>query len=191
MTSNYSDNNHYITAEIYFLFQSAFNNGYKVFFFNCGVNHNLIFTPEDCKLLQSSFESVNKKLDTVDFQSTFSKNIFNIKDHQSHDFFKIYDLAINSSDVGAFFTLPKLENGGYCYDFFLIVKSKFNLNEFFNINFNIITIKSVIEYKKDTLTFHIISKLYALEKSTIFRDYIIPCEENNLTTPYNLTELPE
>lgn len=140
--------------EIYFLFQNAFNNEYEVLFFKCSSNRSIIIPKEDIDFFGKKAWSFK------DIFKTLSEDAWKIKNLQYYDFMKIYDISLKDDRIGAFFIIPKLDENIYCYDFFLVVKSNFNLNEFLRLKFNLVTIYSVINYNKDTLDISIISKLY-------------------------------
>jgi len=178
---------HVLPVEIYYLFQNAFKNSYKVFFLNCKPNHSIIIPKSDLEFLKTSIKSDDEK---IYLQYIFSDNTLNIKDLQYNDILQICNLAVKNNNVGAYFIYPELVDNYYCFHLFLIVKDDFNLEQFLNLKFNIIKINSVIEYNKDTLTIPLMIKMFNL-LDLQFKDYIIPHDDMKKTRPYNVLDLQE
>jgi hypothetical protein len=161
-------------SEMFFFYQNAVKNNYKIFKFNCEPNHSIIFSEKELDYLnivtsQLLYDSKKKII-------LKSKNINKIKKYQLHDLNKIYSLAIENDSIGSIFTLTKNVNNSYCFDLILITKNNFNLNDFLKLEFNIIKIISVNEISKTSINFEEIKKLHDYLNSP-FKDNFINYRE--------------
>jgi len=181
---------HVLPVEMYYLFQNAFKNNYKVFFFNCIPNHSIIIPKSDLEFLKKSMKYTSDEDEEEYLKYLFSNNTLKIKDLQYKDVLQIYNLAISNNNVGACFIHPELVNDYYCFHFFLIVNTNFNLEELLKIDFNIIKINSIIEYNENTITIELTKKIYNL-LNLQFKDYIKSSLDISNTRPYNLFDLQE
>jgi len=178
---------HILPIEMYYLFQNAFKSNYKIFFLKCNSKHSIIIPEKDLNFLKTA---VSRHEEDIYLKYCFSDNVLKIKELQHLDILKIYKIAIEKNQIDAFFLHPLLDANFYCFDFFLIVKNDFNLNEMLNLNFNLIKINSIIEYHPHTLTLEITKKIYDL-LNVEFKDYIVPYTELKKTRPYNVFDLQE
>jgi len=178
---------HILPVEMYYLFQNAFKNNYKVFFLEFSPKHTINIPNEDLIFLNKSIKFGH---DDIYLSYHFSNNVLKIKEFQHQDILQFYELAINKNQIGAFFLHPGFKNNFYCFDMFLIVKQDFNLNEILSFNLNLIKINSIIEYDPHTLTLEIMEKKYDV-LNTWFKDYIVTFKEISKTRPYNVFELQE
>lgn len=178
---------HTLPVEMYYLFQNAFKNDYKVFFLKNVPNHLIKISEEELEFFKTSIKNEDE---TTYLNHTFSENALKIKELQYKDILQIYNLSITNNNIGAYFIYPELINNYYCFHLFLIVKPDFNLEQLLSLNFNIIKVNSVLEYNKDTLTVDLMFKIYDL-LNLQFKDYIIPFDELEKTRSYNVFELQE
>jgi hypothetical protein len=177
-----------LPVELYYIFLNSFKHSYRVFHIHCLANHNIQFSKSELDFLKSKIKSEGG--DKVIENHIFSEEVLKIKELQYLDLIKIYNLSVKNNTIGAFFVYPFLLNNNYCFNIFLIVTDKFNLNEFFNLKFNVIKINSCIEFYENTLTLDILEKIYNLDLLE-FRDYIIPYKDIEKTRPYNVFDLQE
>jgi len=178
---------HILPIEMYYLFQNAFKNNYKIFFLKCSSKHSIIIPEKDLNFLKTA---ISRHEEDIYLKYCFSDDVLKIKELQHLDILKIYKISIEKNQIDAFFLHPFLDADFYCFDFFLIVKNDFNLNEILNLNFNLIKIDSIIEYHPHTLTLDITKKTYDL-LNVEFKDYIVPYTELKKTRPYNVFDLQE
>jgi hypothetical protein len=162
-------------SEMFFFYQNAVKNNYKIFKFNCGPNHSIIFSKEELNYLNTA----TKQLIYNEEQKIIleSINIEKIKKYQLADLNKLYSLAINNKNIGSIFTLTKNINGVYCFDLILITKSNFNLNDFLKLEFNIFKIISVNELSTMPINFDEIKKLHNY-LNLFFKDNFVSYEDN-------------
>ena len=168
---------HILPIEMYYLFQNAFKNNYKIFFLKCNSKHSITIPEEDLKFLKTDI-SIHDQENYLKY--CFSENVLKIKEFQYVDILKLYKIAIEKNQIGAFFLHPFLDNNLYCFNIFLIVKNNFDLNEILNSNFNLIKINSVIEYYPNTLTIEVTKKMYDL-LNVQFKDHIVPYDDVSKT----------
>jgi hypothetical protein len=164
---------HVLPIEMYYLFQNAFKNNYKVFFLKCKPNHSINIANNDLDFLKTPFKLDTEEDEKEYLKHKFSENILKIKNLQYEDLIQIYKNLIKDRSVGAFFLYPETINDFYCFNLFLIIK-----------------INSVVEYNKNTLTVELMKNIYDLSKLQ-YKDYIIPFDDMNKTRPYNLFDLQE
>ena len=181
---------HVLPIEMYYLFQNAFKNDYKVFFLNCVPIHNIKIPKNDLDFLKKSLKFNNNSDELEYLNYDFSSEILKIKDLQYKDILQIYKTSIKNNKVGSFFIYPELIDDFYCFHVFIIAKNSFNLNFLLSLNFNIIKINSIVEHNENTITIELMQKMYNL-LNLQFKDYIIPYVEIKKTRPYKLLELPE
>ena len=178
---------HILPIEMFYLFQNAFKNNYKVFFLKCIPNHSIIIPEKDLNFLKTA---INKHDEEEYLKHYFSNNVLKIKKLQHLDILEIYKIAIKKNQISAFFLHPVLNTNFYCFNMFLIVKNNFDLNEILNLNLNLIKINSIIEYHPHTLTLEITKNIYDL-LNVEFKDYIVPYSELKKTRPYDVFNLQE
>ena len=90
---------------------------------------------------------------------------------------KLYNFSIKNESIGSIFTITKNINSTYCFDFLLIVKNNFNLNEFIKLDFNIFKIISVDELFITGVNFNEVKKLHNYLESP-FKDNFVSYEES-------------
>ena len=173
--------------EMYYLFQNAFKNNLRVFYFSCIPNNNILIPDYDINFLNKSIPYENYE---VYEKHKFSKEVLNLKNLQCNDFFKLYNLAIKYKFIKSVILIPNLYKKSYHYNFFLIVDNNFNLTHFLKLNLSLVKINSTIEYYTNTLTFDFIFDIYNFSKINC-KDYIVTPEELLSTRPFNELELKE
>jgi hypothetical protein len=148
-SEKFNNNIDMMQTEMYFLFQHAFKQNYKIFYIHSKRNHNIRLSEEELVFFKTSIklEDVNLYL-----KHNFSNEALEIKKLQYQDLLQLYNLAIKTDNIGSIFTYPKLDEGFYCFDFLLIVKENFNLNDILDVNFNTIKVYSIVEYHSVTIT---------------------------------------
>jgi hypothetical protein len=175
-------------TELYYVFLNSFKHNYRVFHIHCLPTHNIQFSKSELDFLSSRIKSEGG--DEIIENHIFSEEVIKIKELQYLDLTQIYNLSVKNNTIGAFFMYPFLSNNNYCFNIFLIVTDKFNLNEFFDLKFNVIKVNSCVEYYENNLSLDFLEKTYNLDLLK-FRDYIIPYKEIEKTTPYNIFDLEE
>jgi hypothetical protein len=177
-----------LPVELYYFFLNSFKHGYKIFHIHCLPNHSIRFSQSGLDFLKSKIKSEGG--DEIIENYVFSEEVIKIKELQYLDLTQIYNLSVKNNTIGAFFMHPFLSNNNYCFNIFIIVTDKFDLNEFFNLKFNIIKINSFIEYYESNLTLDFLEKIYNLDLLE-FHDYIVPSKDIEKTRPYNVFDLEE
>ena len=181
---------HVLPIEMYYLFQNALKNNYKVFFLSCEPIHNIKIPKNDLNFLKKSLQ-FNKKDEELEYSTyNFSEKTLKIKDLQYKDILQIYTIGIKTNSIGSFFIYPELINDFYCFHLFIVVKNDFNLDSLLPLNFNIVRINSIIQHNENTITIELMQKMHDL-LNLQFKDYIIPFNEIKKTRPYELLKLPE
>ena len=181
---------HVLPIEMYYLFQNALKNNYKVFFLSCKPIHNIEIPENDLNFIKKPLQFLKKNEELEYLTYNFSEKTLKIKDLQYKDILQIYTIGIKTDSIGSFFIYPELINDLYCFHLFIIVKNNFNLDVLLSLNFNIIKISSIIQHNENTITIKLMQKMYDL-LNLQFKDYIIPFNEIEKTKPYDILKLPE
>ena len=173
--------------EMYYLFQNAFKNNLRVFYFPCIPNNNILIPDYDINFLDKSIPYENREIYE---KHKFSKEVLDVKNLQCNDLFKLYNLAVKYRFIKSIILIPNLYEKTYHYNFFLIVDNNFNLTHFLKLNLSLVKIKSSIEYYTNTLTFDFIFNIYNFSKINC-KDYIVTPDEILTTIPYDIFKLKE
>jgi hypothetical protein len=155
------------------MFLYCLNSNCKIFYIECKSKHNIILTKNDFELLQTIFNTEN----CIQFnENYFSESIFKLKNLQSEDLKIIFDLAVNTNKIDAFFIFPFYDNNCYCFNIFLITKNNFDLNNFLNLNFSIIKIESFLKINTNNINIDNLINLFNTSNK-FFKNIFIPVEK--------------
>lgn len=122
-----------------------FNKNLDIYLFSTLPNHKINFSEKDIKCINTDYVTDTKLINNVNL----------IKDLQSEDLLKFYDLL----HCDCFFVLSTFRDDYYCFDLLLATNKKFNLNKFLTTKFNIIKIDSFKKFKKNDFNFIYFKKL--------------------------------
>jgi hypothetical protein len=134
---------------------------YKIYYLNCKSKHD--FSLNDCELKYLYTEDTRRNESLYYY---FSENIKKIKYFQRSDLFFLTSLK----NLDLLILIPKLdENNKYYFNLILGIKSEFDINQFYNINFQSIILNSVIELNNFNLCENYMSKIFDI-KNNKFKD---------------------
>lgn len=151
--------------EIGVLFEIMFNKNLDIYLFSTLPNHKINFSEKDIKYINTDCVTNTKLINNVNL----------IKDLQSEDLLKFYDLL----HCDCFFVLSTFRNDYYCFDLLLATNKKFDLNKFLTTKFNIIKIDSFKKFKKNDFNFIYFKKLLNF-------DFLDKCKFNLLNDYKNI-----
>lgn len=151
--------------EIGVLFEIMFNKNLDIYLFSTLPNHKINFSEKDIKYINTDCVTDTKLINNVNL----------IKDLQSEDLLKFYDLL----HCDCFFVLSTFRNDYYCFDLLLATNKKFDLNKFLTTKFNIIKIDSFKKFKKNDFNFIYFKKLLNF-------DFLDKCKFNLLNDYKNI-----
>lgn len=143
---------HIFQNEMGQFFEYMVNQDLKIFYVKCSPKHDIKYTDECFYFFKIKRNNSN--------DATMPENLKKLRELQCSDLMYFYKNLILES----FHIFSKIENDKYFYDIIIIVKNNFDINKFYKINFNIITIETITPIFYQNITYNYMQKIFDFEK---------------------------
>ena len=128
----------------------------NIYYITCTSNHNIAFTNECSEYFQKcKDEGVLNAFEKS--QINVPQNLKNLRNMQSEDLMRFYDNLTFES----FFIISKFDdNNLYYYDILAVAKNNFSVEDFYELNFNIIKTKSITPVLFKDINYNYVNKIF-------------------------------
>lgn len=149
-----------IWSEFLEFFKYLVNNEIDLYLISTTTKHNIVFNQEDLKYLnQIKKETSNNFI--------YTENINSLKNFQLEDFLKIFFIK----NIEIWVVLPYLYNNKYGYNFLIGFNKNANIDNFLNLNFNLININDY-ECINKKISYKFIQNLFFFD-NFLFKDCLL------------------
>ena len=157
-TSKYGCENIFLN-EIGWFFEYVVNNGLKIFYVKCSPKHNIIYNGECVNFFKNKRSSFN--------DVEMPENLKKLTKLQCEDLMYFYDNLILES----FFIISKIKNNIYYYDMVITVKNDFNVENFYKINFNTVSIETITPIFYENITYSYMQQIFNFDELDFYGFY--------------------
>jgi hypothetical protein len=157
-TSKYGCENIFLN-EVGWFFEYVVNNGLKIFYVKCSPKHNIIYNGECVNFFKNKRSSFN--------DVEMPENLKKLTKLQCEDLMYFYDNLILES----FFIISKIKDNIYYYDMIITVKNDFNVENFYKINFNTVSIETITPIFYENITYSYMQQIFNFDELDFYGFY--------------------